>query len=106
VRFIGTRSTLLTPAYGEGMTCYAEIMWMGRPRGWKEFTSELCREWLKEPGALPHWSKEFEHVEDVVAIMRANLGDRRQRFLDALAKSGVDPKGVFINRLTRRVLID
>lgn len=106
VRFIGSSSTLLTPAYGEGMTCYAEIMWMGRPQGWKEFTSELCREWLKEPGALPHWSKEFEHVEDVVSIMRANLGDRRQRFLDALAKSGVDPKRAFFNRLTSRVLID
>jgi len=106
VRFIGSSGSLLTPAYGEGMTCYVEIMWMGRPKGWAEFSSELCREWLKEPGALPHWSKEFEHVEDVVPIMRANLGDRRDRFLDALAQSGVDPERRFFNALLRRVLID
>ncbi len=106
VRFIGSSEALLTPAYGEGMTCYVEIMWMGRPKGWTEFSSELCREWLKVPGALPHWSKEFEHVEDVVPIMRANLGDRRARFLAALAESGVDPERAFFNPLLQRVLID
>jgi len=106
VRFIGSSEALLTPAYGEGITCYVEIMWMGRPAGWSEFSSDLCREWLKVPGALPHWSKEFEHVVDVVPLMRANLGDRRARFLAALEQSGIDPERGFFNALTRRVLID
>ncbi len=106
VRFIGSSTALLTPAYGDGLTCYVEIMWMGRPEGWLEFTSELCREWLKVPGALPHWSKEFEHVKDVIPLMRANLGDRRDRFLKALAQAGLDPTQGFFNPLTRRVLID
>ena len=106
VRFTGPSGALLTPAYGEGLTCYVEIMWMGRPEGWARFSSELCREWLKEPGALPHWSKEFEHVEDVVSIMRNNLGDRRDRFLAALDQSGIDPERRFANALVRRVLLD
>lgn len=106
VRFIGSSGALLTPAYGDGTTCYIEIMWMGRPEGWAEFSSDLCREWLKSPGALPHWSKEFEHVRDVVPIMRENLGGRRARFLVALAQSGVDPEGVFFNALLRHVLLD
>ncbi len=106
VRFIGSSRTLLTPAYGEGTTCYIEIMWMGRPEGWEEFSSDLCREWLAMPGALPHWSKEFEHVRNVVPMLRANLGDRRERFLAALTRSGVDPDGVFFNALLRRVLTD
>jgi L-gulonolactone oxidase len=106
VRFTGASNALLTPAYGDGMTCYVEIMWMGRPKGWAEFSSDLCREWLKVPGALPHWSKEFEHVEDIVPIMRNNLGDRRDRFLAALARTGVDPDRGFFNALLRRVLID
>jgi hypothetical protein len=106
VRFIGSSGALLTPAYGEGTTCYIEIMWMGRPAGWQDFSSDLCREWLKVPGALPHWSKEFEHVRDVVPIMRENLGDRRGRFLAALAQSGIDPARGFFNPLLRRVLID
>jgi hypothetical protein len=61
---------------------------------------------LKAPGALPHWSKEFEHVVGVVPIMRENLGDRRGRFLDALARSGVDPERGLFNGLLQRVLID
>jgi hypothetical protein len=79
---------------------------VGRPEGWSALSSELCREWLKEPGSLPHWSKEFEHVVDVVSIARKNLGDRRGRFLAALARSGVDPERRFANALVRRVLLD
>jgi hypothetical protein len=103
VRFIGSSRTLLTPAYGEGMTCYVEIMWMGRPKGWAELSSELCRAWLEVPGAMPHWSKEFEHVPGVVPIIRASLGDRHARFLAALAKSGVDPERTFWNPLVHRL---
>jgi hypothetical protein len=106
VRFIGSSGALLTPAYGDGITCYAEIMWMGRPRGWDTFSSELCRAWLEVPGAMPHWSKEFEHVSGVMPIIRASLGDRRDRFLAALAASGIDPERGFWNPLLRRVLID
>jgi hypothetical protein len=106
MRFIGSSGALLTPAYGEGLTCYIEIMWRGRPRGWVEFTSELCRAWLEVPGALPHWSKEFEHVAGVVPIMRASLGDRLARFLAALESSGVDPERRFFNPFLRRLLTD
>ena len=106
IRFIGASGALLTPAYGAGLTCYVEIMWMGRPEGWAAFSSDLCREWLKAPAALPHWSKEFEHVQDVVPIMRASLGDRRARFLAELARSGIDPERRLFNDLLRRVLID
>ena len=106
VRFIGSSGALLTPAYGDGLTCYVEIMWMGRPKGWSEASSDLCREWLKVPGSLPHWSKEFEHVRDVVSIIRKNLGERRERFLALLERSGVDPDGVFMNPMLRRTLVD
>jgi hypothetical protein len=104
MRFIGASETLLTPAYGEGLTCYIEIMWRGRPRGWGEFTSALCSAWLTIPGALPHWSKEFEHVAGVVPIILEHLGERRAHFLDALERSGIDPERRFFNPLLRRVL--
>ena len=76
---------------------YVEIMWIGQPKGWAELSSDLCREWLTERGAPPHRSKEFEHVDDIVAIVSANLGDRRRRSLDALAQTGVDPEHRFAN---------
>jgi hypothetical protein len=106
VRFTGGSDALLTPACGDGLTCFVEIMWMGRPRGWTELTSQLCRAWLSVPGALPHWSKEFEHVEGVVPIVHAHLGDRRRRFLDALAGVAVDSTQCFANPMVRRVLLD
>jgi hypothetical protein len=106
VRFTGPSGALLSPAYGEGLTAYVEIMWVGRAEGWRELTAELCREWLKVPGALPHWSKEFEHVDGVVEIVRAHLGDRRRRFVAALDRSGVDPDRRFANALLRRLLLD
>jgi hypothetical protein len=106
VRFIGSSAALLTPAHGEGLTCYVEIMWMGRPEGWADFSSELCKEWLKEPGALPHWSKEFEHVPGVVPIIRASLGERLGSFLTALDEAAVDPDRAFWNPTLRRILLD
>jgi hypothetical protein len=39
-------------------------------------------------------------------IIRASLGDRQTRFLDALAKSGIDPNRVFWNPLVRRLFDD
>ncbi len=106
VRFIGASTALLSPAHGEGLTCYIELMWFGRPEGWREFTSELCRAWLSVPGALPHWGKEFEHVDDVVALVRAGLGERRARFLAALEATKSDPARRFFNPMLRRVLLD
>jgi hypothetical protein len=38
--------------------------------------------------------------------MREHLGDRRGRFLEALARSGVDPERGLFNGLLRRVLVD
>ena len=75
-------------------------------RGLEAIQLGACREWLKVPGALPHWSKEFEHVEDVVALSRTALGDRLERYLALLEQSGIDPEGRFFNGLTRRVLTD
>lgn len=106
VRFIGASAALLSPAHGEGLTCYIELMWFGRPEGWREFTSELCRAWLAVPGALPHWGKEFEHVEGVWTHLRAGLGERRARFLAALEATQCDPERRFFNDVLRRALLD
>ena len=106
IRFIGTSQALLSPAYGDGLTCYIEALSVDRPEGWDAFSAEVGAEWMKIPGALPHWGKEFEHIPGVIPRMREHLGDRRQRFLDALHRSGVDPRGAFINSNLRRVLFD
>ena len=88
VRFIGTSRALLSPAYGEGLTCYIEALCVGRSPGWSEFSAELCAEWMKLDQALPHWAKEFEHVPGILPLMQERLGTRLDRFRQALTKTG------------------
>jgi FAD/FMN-containing dehydrogenase len=106
VRFIGPSGALLSPAYGPGLTCYIEALCVGRSVGWEAFSAELCGEWMKIPGALPHWAKEFEHVPGIMPLARERLGDRRARFIAAWKQSGVDRRQMFVNPLIERLLID
>ena len=105
VRFIGPSEALLSAAYGPGVTCFIEARCAGRARGWAQFSAELCAEWMKIPGALPHWAKEFEHVPGITALSRERLGSRLDRFLAAWRESGVDPHGMFVNPLLQRLLL-
>lgn len=106
MRFVGESRALLSPAWGPGITCFIEALSVDRPEGWDAFVADICTEWLKIPGALPHWAKEFEQVPGVVSTLRNHLGDRRERFLAGLAHTGVDTRGAFVNPMLERVLCD
>jgi hypothetical protein len=105
VRFTGPSRALLSPCYGPGITCFIEALCMGRNADWEPFTTELCRAWMSDPTALPHWAKEFEHVPGLSETARERLGDRRTRFCAAWRATGVDPAGVFVNPLVQRVFL-
>ncbi len=105
-RFIGSSDALLSPAFGEGVTCYIEALSAEPTEGWTEFSAELAARWLAIPGALPHWAKEFEHVPGIVGIVRERLGERLERFLGALESAGTDPHGMFVNPLIHRLLLE
>jgi hypothetical protein len=103
-RFVGPSKALLSPAFGPGISCYPDALCFGRTPGWEAFTSELCSAWMRNPSALPHWAKEFEHVPGLAAQARAHLGDRLPRFIAAWKASGIDPRGTFVNDMVRRTL--
>ncbi len=104
VRFIGSSRSLLSPAYGEGLTCYIEALCVGRPEGWSAISAQLGQAWLQQPGALPHWAKEFEHLPGIMDLVRARLGGRLEQFKAARAAAGVDPHDRFVGPLLARVL--
>lgn len=106
LRFTGPSGALLSPCYGPGLTCFVEALCMGRTPDWEAFSAELCAAWMADPTALPHWAKEFEHVPGLPEIARARLGERRERFRAAWRATGVDPGGVFVNGLVRRMFLD
>jgi hypothetical protein len=103
IRFTGPSGALLSAAYGPGLTCYIEVLGMGRPADWEACSGAILSEWLRFPGALPHWAKEFEHVPGILPVLRERLGDRLARFRHALDGCGLDPTGMFRNDLVSRL---
>jgi hypothetical protein len=104
IRFIGPSRALLSPAYGPGLTCYIEALFTRKSAYWKAFTTELFNLWLSaDPGALPHWAKEFEHVPGIDVLAKERLGTRLTEFRAVLKDAAVDPRGMFVNDLVRRV---
>jgi hypothetical protein len=99
LRFVAESSALMSPGNGPGLNCYVEILSQYGTPGWKEFASEVAREWMKLPEARPHWAKEWEHIPGIVGYLREAYGEQMQRFLDIREASGVDPTHMFSNRL-------
>ena len=99
VRFVASSAALMSPAGGPGTNCYIEILSEAGTPGWRDFSAEIAREWMKLPGARPHWGKQFEHVPGMIEHIREAYGERLRRFLDVRARTGVDPARMFSNRL-------
>jgi hypothetical protein len=106
IRFVGPSRALLSPAYGPGLCCYIEALFAYRSPDWKAFTSELYSLWMSDASGLPHWAKEFEHVPGIEAMACERLGERLAKFQSALRKTGIDPNGMFVNDLVRRMFIE
>jgi hypothetical protein len=106
LRFIGPSGALLAPAYGPGITCYIEALCLGRSADWAACSAELGADWMAQPTALPHWAKEFEHIPGVRDLVRKRLDERLKRFVAAHRASGVDPDGMFANRLVERMFLE
>ncbi len=98
VRFIRNSNCWLSPAFGEGHTCFIEILSDTDQSVWKKFSGEVAAEWLQLPNAQPHWAKEFRHIPGVIEHIRRECGDRIDRFQQIKARLGLDPQGMFINR--------
>lgn len=103
MRFVGPSDALLSPAFGPGLTCYIEALAVQGTPAWPEFSSQLAQAWLQQPGALPHWAKEFDAIPGIAELTAERLGERLTRFRSALQAAGVDPAGQFANPLTQKL---
>lgn len=105
VRFIHNSDCLLSPAYGEGHTCYIEILSRTDQPAWERFSAEVAREWLTLPQALPHWAKEYQHIPGVIDHIRKQLGSNIERFNAIKRELGVDPDHCFVNDTLRPIFL-
>jgi len=97
VRFIHNSNCWLSPAFGDGHTCYIEILSYTDQTAWEKFSGAVAAEWLKLPQAQPHWAKEFRHIPGVIPHLLHTAGERIARFKQIKDELGVDPQGMFIN---------
>lgn len=105
-RFIGESACLLAPAGGPGHTCYIEILSSTPTPGWEEFASAVAAEWMRLPGARPHWGKEWEFIPGIVPFIGRAYGDHLRTFLRLRADHAGDPDRMFSNDLLDRILFE
>jgi hypothetical protein len=105
VRFINHSNCLLSPAFGEGHTCYIEILSRARPADWKRFSGQVAQEWLTLPEAMPHWAKEWQHIPNVVQHIKSYLGENIPRFNQIKDQLQVDPTHMFVNPMLEEIFL-
>jgi hypothetical protein len=103
-RFIRNSTALLSPALGNEHTCFIEVLSYSKTPGWELFSAAVAREWMKLPGARPHWPKEFQQIPGIIPFLRGALGSNLNRFLAIRDELGVDPGKMFVNPYLDRVL--
>jgi hypothetical protein len=103
-RFVRNSEALLSPALGNEHTCFIEVLSYYNTPGWTRFSAMVAREWMKLPGARPHWPKEFQQIPGIIPFLRGALGSNLGRFLAIRDELGVDPGKMFVNPYLNRVL--
>jgi len=105
VRFIHNSNCWLSPAFGEGHTCYIEILSRTNQADWEHFSGEVASEWLTLPQARPHWAKEFQHIPNVIQHIKSNLGENIRRFNQIKDQLQVDPTHMFVNHTLEEIFL-
>lgn len=103
VRFIHNSTAWLSPAYGEGHTCYIEVLSRAKDAEWQRYSGELGREWLSLRGGMIHWAKEYAHIPGIVEHIKQNMGANIERFNRIKTQLGVDPDHMFINKVLKPI---
>ena len=106
VRFIHNSNCWLSPAFGEGHTCYIEILGRAKQYNWKRFSGQVALDWLTLPQARPHWAKEFQHIPNVIQHIKSNCGENIRRFNQIKDQLQVDPTHMFMNHTLQEIFSD
>jgi hypothetical protein len=103
VRFIHNSNCWLSPAFGEGHTCYIEILSRTKQANWERFSGQVALDWLTLPQARPHWAKEFQHIPNVIQHIKSNFGENIRHFNQIKDQLQVDPTHMFMNHTLQEI---
>jgi hypothetical protein len=102
-RFIHKSDCWLSPAFGEGHTCYIEIVSRTDPCLWKQFSGEVARDWLTLRQARPHWAKEYRHIPGIIEHLKSHFAENLHRFAQIKERLRLDPEHMFVNSALREL---
>ena len=105
VRFIENSDCWLSPAFGEGHTCYIEILSRTNSRDWEQFSGEVAQHWLQLPQARLHWAKEFRHIPGVIEHIKGQMGANIARFNQIKEHLQIDPEQMFVNPALQEIFL-
>jgi hypothetical protein len=105
VRFINNSNCWLSPAFGEGHTCYIEILSRAKQANWERFSGQVALDWLTLPQARPHWAKEYQHIPQITQHIKRNLGENILRFNQIKDQLQVDPDNMFVNHTLQEIFL-
>ena len=66
-------------------------------RDWGPFQLRLMEEWMRIPGARPHWAKQFQNLPGIADRLRAVYGENLAAFRRIHSAASVDPARMFMN---------
>jgi len=104
MRFIKNSEALLSPAVGNTLSCYMEILSGIHTPGFEAFEHEIALEWMKIPGSRPHWAKYHQDIPGIAEFIRKSYGDNIQKFLEIRKELDVDPKDMFYNDWLKKII--
>lgn len=95
LRFIKNSRCFLSPAKGNGHTCYIEILGL-HGEEWQQFADEVCDHWLNLPNARVHWGKQFAKIPNINERLHKNLSEDLNQFRSIRKKYNLDPQDIFV----------
>src|SRR5260370_8184863 len=105
VGFIENSDWWLSPAFGEGHTCYIEILSCTNARDWEQFSGEVAQRWLQLPQARLHWAKEFRHIPGVIEHIKGQMGANIARFNQIKEQLHIAHDQMFVNPALHHIFL-
>ena len=110
MRVMRKSDALLCPATlgEEEHIAYIEVLSTTGTQGYEQYFTDIAKAWIKLDG-IPHWQKQWDFLQkdfDIFEYLRKKYGKNMETFMKVHKELDLDPKGIFMNDLMKKLLLD